>query len=123
MSVCPPRRCSLFVPQSVFTTVSSLRSNCRQAVSNGFSLTVTILNDTGKDTRTEEYYRGCKLVLRARSLKKFTGLYVAGVSTEGLWEGFEVSMLVNEDQGGGGERPRGWRWEKALVMWSRLFVV
>ncbi|CAM9348828.1 unnamed protein product [Scytosiphon promiscuus] len=61
-----------------------------QAVSNGFSLTVTIVNDTGKDTRTEEYYRGCKLVLRARALKKFTGLYVAGVSAEGLWEGFEA---------------------------------
>lgn len=62
-----------------------------QAVSNGFSLTVTILNDSGKDTRTEEYYRGCKLMLRARALKKFTGLYVAGVSAEGLWEGFEAS--------------------------------
>lgn len=65
----------------------------RQAVSNGFSLTVTILNDFGRDTRTEEYYRGCKLILRARSLKKFTGLYVAGVSAEGLWEGFEVSLV------------------------------
>lgn len=61
-------------------------------MSDGFSLTVTLLNDSGKDVRTDEYYRGCKLVLRARSLKRFTGLYVAGVSAEGLWEGFDVSL-------------------------------
>lgn len=90
------------------------RSFFRQAVSNGFSLTVTLLNDTGKDTRTEEYYRGCKLVLRARALNKFTGLYVAGVSAEGLWEGFEVSLLVYEvrgmrtmRRGGGGDGREG----------------
>lgn len=62
-----------------------------QAVSKGFSLTVTLLNDSGKDVRTDEYYQGCKLVLRARGLKRFTGLYVAGVSAEGFWEGFDVS--------------------------------
>ena len=62
-----------------------------QAVSNGFSLTVTLLNDSGKDVRTDEYYRGCKLVMRARALKRFTGIYVAGVSAEGLWEGSDVS--------------------------------
>lgn len=61
---------------------------------NGYSLTVTIMNNNGKDTRTEEYYRGCTLVLRARALKKFTGLYVAGVSAEGLWEGFEASCTT-----------------------------
>lgn len=61
-----------------------------QAVSNGFSLTVTLLNDSGKDVRTDEYYRGCKLVLRARALRRFTGLYVAGISAEGFWEGFDV---------------------------------
>lgn len=62
------------------------------------------MNDTGKDTRTEEYYRGCTLVLRARALKKFTGLYVAGVSAEGLWEGFEVSdsLLIHYSKDGGG---------------------
>ncbi|CAN0042077.1 unnamed protein product, partial [Ectocarpus sp. 12 AP-2014] len=79
----------LKIPETVLTQCDA--SPCpTQAVSNGFSLTVTILNDSGKDTRTEEYYRGCKLVLRARALKKFTGLYVAGVSAEGLWEGFEA---------------------------------
>lgn len=61
-------------------------------------MTVTILNDSGKDTRTEEYYRGCKLVLRARALKKFTGLYVAGVSAEGLWEGYEVRGSIVESK-------------------------
>ena len=81
------------LPQPVILFPPSPRCSLSpaQAVSNGFSLTATLLNDTGKDTRTEEYYRGCKLVLRARALKKFTGLYVAGVSAEGLWEGFEVS--------------------------------
>ncbi|CAM9118292.1 unnamed protein product, partial [Hapterophycus canaliculatus] len=79
----------LKIPQTVLTQCEG--NPCpTQAVSNGFSLTVTILNESGKDTRTEEYYRGCKLVLRARALKKFTGLFVAGVSAEGLWEGFEA---------------------------------
>lgn len=68
----------------------------RQAVSEGFSLSVTLIKDTGKDVRTEEYYQGCKLVLRARGLKRFTGLFVAGVSAEGLWESFDVSYFRSD---------------------------
>ena len=29
--------------------------------------------------------------MRARALRRFTGVYVAGVSAEGLWEGSDVS--------------------------------
>lgn len=68
----------------------------QQAVSEGFSLSVTLLNDSGKDLRTEEYYRGCKLVIRARGLNRFTGLFVAAVSAEGLWGGFNVSFLCRQ---------------------------
>ena len=68
------------------------RPSSREAVSNGFSLTVTLMNDSGKDVRTDEYYRGCKLIVRARALSRFTGLYVAGISAEGLWGESNVSL-------------------------------
>lgn len=78
-------------------------------VSKGFSISVTLLTDSGKDIRTEEYYRGCKLILRARALKRFTGLYVAGISAEGLWEGFDVSVSMDTHCGWGesGGKERG----------------
>lgn len=79
-------------PLSTHPTIESTRNRqSKQAVSEGFSLSVTLVKDTGKDVRTEEYYQGCKLVLRARGLKRFTGLFVGGVSAEGLWESFDVS--------------------------------
>lgn len=52
---------------------------------------MTLLNESGTELRTEEYYRGCKLILHAHGLESFTGLYVAAVSAEGMWEGYEVS--------------------------------
>ncbi|CAM9201391.1 unnamed protein product, partial [Sphacelaria rigidula] len=82
-------RAQLLVPKSVLHQCKG--NPCpSKAVSEGFSLSVTLIKDTGKDVRTEEYYQGCKLVLRARGLKRFTGLFVAGVSAEGLWESFDV---------------------------------
>lgn len=75
----------------------------QQEVSEGFSLSVTLLDDYGKEVRTEEYYRGCKLVLRARGVTRFTGLYLAAVSAEGMWEGYQVRAWLTTAGG------LGWR--------------
>lgn len=36
------------------------------------------------------------MVLRVRAQNRFTGLYIAGVSAEGLWEGFDVSLAARK---------------------------
>ena len=93
---CSPTPCRSRATPTHTLTEFTRRHQSQQAVSEGFSLSVTLLKDTGKDVRTEEYYQGCKLVLRARGLKRFTGLFVAGVSAEGLWESFDVSYFRDD---------------------------